>query len=95
MQKKESTMTEMRKRIKYPKGIQSFEKLRTEGMVYVDKSSLLYELVNNELKLESDIKVYFNLICFGILTIAGYYAFMKLFMSSIAGGLDSILDLFG
>ena len=50
---------------------------------------ILYEFINSELNLERDKKIYFNLICFGILIIAGYYAYMKLFMS----GLDSILGL--
>jgi hypothetical protein len=31
---------------KLPIGIQSFEKLRTEGFVYVDKTSYVYQLVN-------------------------------------------------
>ena len=30
--------------IKYPIGIQSFEKLRTEGFMYVDKTKLIYEM---------------------------------------------------
>lgn len=55
---------------------------------------ILYELMNNELKLEGDAKIYFNLVCLGILAVAGYYAYMKLFMSSVTGGLDDLLDLF-
>lgn len=55
---------------------------------------ILYELINNELQLEGDKKVYFNLICFGIIAVAGYYAFMKLFTSSISSGFDNLLDLF-
>ncbi len=55
---------------------------------------ILYELMNSELKLEGDAKIYFNLICFGILAVAGYYAYMKLFMSSVTGGLENILDMF-
>ncbi len=35
----------MAKRIKYPVGIQTFEKIRKEGYVYVDKTALIYELV--------------------------------------------------
>ena len=62
------------------------------GLVY--SLIILYELMNNELNLEKDKKIYFNLVCFGILIIAGYYAYMKLFMSSVTGGLDNILDLF-
>ena len=55
---------------------------------------ILYELMNNELKLDGDTKIYFNLTCLSILTVAGYYAFMKLFMSSVTSGLDGLLDLF-
>ena len=62
------------------------------GLVY--SLIILYEFMNNELNLEKDKKIYFNLVCFGILIIAGYYAYMKLFMSSVTGGLDNILDLF-
>ena len=32
--------------MKYPIGIQSFEKIRTEGYVYVDKTTLMYNLVS-------------------------------------------------
>ena len=62
------------------------------GLVY--SLIILYEFMNNELNLEKDKKIYFNLVCFGILIISGYYAYMKLFMSSLTGGLDNILDLF-
>ena len=31
--------------MKYPIGIQSFEKLREDGYVYVDKTDLVYKLV--------------------------------------------------
>lgn len=34
----------MAKRIKYPVGIQTFEKIRKDGYVYVDKTDLIYEL---------------------------------------------------
>lgn len=33
--------------MKYPIGIQSFEQIREDGFVYVDKTSLLYDLVTN------------------------------------------------
>jgi hypothetical protein len=58
---------------------------------------ILYELMNNELKLENDFKLYFNLICFGILVVGLYYVFMKFFMASSASGLDldSVFDLLG
>lgn len=32
--------------MKYPIGIQNFEKLRTDGYVYVDKTALIYKLAN-------------------------------------------------
>ena len=31
--------------VKYPIGIQNFEKLRKEGFIYVDKTELIYRLV--------------------------------------------------
>ena len=31
--------------MKYPIGVQSFEKLRKEGFVYVDKTALVYKMV--------------------------------------------------
>ena len=33
--------------LKYPIGIQNFEKLRSEGWLYADKTSLIHELVSN------------------------------------------------
>jgi len=33
--------------MRYPLGVQNFEKLRTEGMCYVDKTALLYEMVHS------------------------------------------------
>ena len=32
--------------MKYPIGIQNFESLRNDGYVYVDKTALIYRLVN-------------------------------------------------
>ncbi|WP_407443331.1 AAA family ATPase, partial [Fibrobacter sp.] len=32
---------------KLPIGIQSFEKLRTEGYLYIDKTALIYEMVTS------------------------------------------------
>ena len=55
---------------------------------------IFYELMNDELKLEGDTKVYFNLVCLGILAIAGYYAYMKLFIPQITTGLDQLTDYF-
>lgn len=63
------------------------------GIVYT--IILLYEGMNSQIKLEGNIKYYFNLICFSILMVSAYYLFMKLFMSSLVGGLSDIFDMFG
>ena len=34
-------------RVKYPIGIQDFEKLRREDYLYVDKTEIIFRLVNN------------------------------------------------
>ena len=36
--------------MKYPIGIQSFEKIRLGGYVYVDKTELIYQRDNTDLK---------------------------------------------
>lgn len=56
---------------------------------------LVYEGMNNEVLVEGNVKYYFNLVCLSILGIAAYYLYMKIFMSSISGGLEDIFDLFG
>ena len=33
--------------MKYPIGMQSFDRIRQEGYVYVDKTALIYDLVSN------------------------------------------------
>ena len=38
-------MTQTQKNIKYPVGIQSFEKLREMGFIYVDKTPYIYPLI--------------------------------------------------
>lgn len=55
---------------------------------------ILYELINKELNLDGDMKIYFNLICLGILAIAGYYVYMKLFMGSVTDELNDMLNWF-
>jgi hypothetical protein len=62
------------------------------GLVY--SIIILYELVNTELKLEGEQKVYFNLICFGILGCMGYYAYVNLIAESVSSELSGLLDLF-
>ena len=37
----------MDRKVKLPIGIENFEKLRTEGFYYVDKTGLITELLNN------------------------------------------------
>jgi hypothetical protein len=37
----------MKKKQKYPVGIQSFEKLRTEGYEYIDKTELIFNLIDS------------------------------------------------
>ena len=37
----------MCKKVKLPIGIENFEKLRTEGFYYVDKTGLIKELLEN------------------------------------------------
>ena len=33
--------------MKYPIGIQNFEKIRNDSYVYIDKTDLIYDLVHN------------------------------------------------
>jgi len=54
---------------------------------------IIYEGINSEILLEGNAKYYFNLVCLSILGIAAYYLCMKVFMSSITGGLDGLDDL--
>ena len=42
-----STMPMMENKLKLPIGIQSFERLRSDGYLYVDKTRLLWDLVSN------------------------------------------------
>lgn len=62
------------------------------GLVY--SIVVLYELIDNQLNLKGDQRVYFNLVCFGILAIAGYYVYVQVFVSSITSGMENILDFF-
>lgn len=56
---------------------------------------ILYEGINSEILLDGNAKYYFNLVCFSILGIVMYYLCIELFMSSISGGFEDIMDLFG
>ncbi len=62
------------------------------GFVY--SVLILYELINSELKLENDLKIYFNVICFGLLLSIAYYVGMKLIMSSVTSSIGNVLDYF-
>ena len=55
---------------------------------------IIYEIINNEIKLEGNAKLYFNLICMSILAIAGYYLYMKFMMGSATNDIKNILDMF-
>jgi len=64
------------------------------GIVY--SVLIFFNLINNEVDLENtDLKIYFHLICLSILGIAGYYLFVNMLTSSITGELDNILNMFG
>ncbi len=40
-------MAMIKRKVKYPVGVQSFEKIRTEGALYVDKTGIIAELIDN------------------------------------------------
>jgi len=54
---------------------------------------LIYEGMNEELKLQGNQKYYFNLICLFILGFATYYLYMKFFLD-VGSDLSDLLDLF-
>lgn len=62
------------------------------GLIY--SFVILYELINNLLHLEGDMKVYFNSICFSVLIGSGGYVYMRLIMSAVLGDLGNIFNLF-
>ena len=58
---------------------------------------ILYELINDEIKLDGNNKLYFNLACFAVLIIASYFVFDGLIVKKQVDNLDSldnILDIF-
>ncbi len=59
-----------------------------------DSFLILFELMNRALQLEGDIKVYFNVACFSILIIAGYYIYINLILNPVATGMDQIMEMF-
>lgn len=40
-------MAMIKRKVKYPVGVQSFEKIRTGGALYVDKTGIIAELIDN------------------------------------------------
>lgn len=58
---------------------------------------LVYELMNQQLKVEGNMKYYFNLICFSIIAITLYFLYMKFMIPSVSNDmtdLKNILDMF-
>ena len=43
---------------------------------------IMYELINDDLNFEGDMKIYFNMICWGILVVSGYYALLKMYVGA-------------
>ena len=52
------------------------------GVVY--SLVIFHELMNNQLDLEKDVKIYFNLACYGILILGLYFVSMEILESSIS-----------
>lgn len=65
------------------------------GVIYT--VIILYELTSDEYMLEENNKIYFYLICFSIIGVIAYFAFTKLFASSITGldQLNDLMNMFG
>lgn len=56
---------------------------------------ILFNFINEELQFDNvDTKIYFHLICFSILGVAGYYLYVNLLMSGISSDINDILDMF-
>lgn len=51
---------------------------------------LLYELMNDELQLEKNRKIFFYLICFSILLTGGFYTYTRIIMNSISSIVGSL-----
>mgnify|MGYP004512498907 FL=1 len=52
------------------------------GIIY--SFLIFYELINDEIKLEKDTKIYFNLACFITILIIGYFILSKVLLGSIS-----------
>jgi len=55
------------------------------GMVY--SCAILFELLNTNIKLDGDIKIYFNAACTSVLLIAAYFIASRLLVSTLTKGL--------
>ena len=51
---------------------------------------LLYEFMNEELKLEGNKKIFFFLACFSVLFIGGYYAYTRIILNSVSSIIGSL-----
>lgn len=58
---------------------------------------ILVCLINKQFEFENDdTKIYFHLICLGVLAVAGYYLYMKYFvLGTISSKVSDVLDLLG
>lgn len=58
---------------------------------------ILVSLINKQFEFENDdTKIYFHLICLGVLAVAGYYLYMKYFvLGTISSKVNDVLDLLG
>ena len=64
------------------------------GIVY--SIIIFLNLINDEFKFDNvDTKIYFYVICFSILGVAGYYLYVNLLMSGVSTDINDILNMFG
>lgn len=52
---------------------------------------VLYELMNSELNLNGNIKVFFNAACLSVLVVTSYYILMKVIANALVSGLSGLL----
>ena len=64
--------------------------IATIGTIYT--LIILYELINLELNLPIEQKIYFNLICFSILLVGGNFIYDRFVASSLTKSIDDILN---
>ncbi len=56
---------------------------------------VFHELINDQLALSGDIKVYFNFACYAVIVSAAYFIILKVIMSELTSGLGSLSSLLG